>query len=222
MTEKVSLPTSWKASVRAGPAVRIDETRWRSGGGSLGEERIVTRQSKEAGKGDAELGNRILWTILILAIFTPIPVYWICSPGGEKQRRAFTEEQWVDEQAGLSGASDGSKGKGEAASGELGRDIDTVGRELLQKVLESNDEETKDIATPRFLEDLEQNRAIIKGSDLTRLKFEREGKYWVQGNTPYDLPPSDEGDPGKAGVAQLRMVFMDGRWKLHELGVSVR
>jgi len=223
MMERVSTPPAWKASVKAGPSARVDEARWRSNGGSLGEEKIVTQKREEAGKANPEPVNRILWTILILAIFSPIPVYWICSAGAAKQRRAVVEQQWVDDEtSGLSGASEDSKRGGEASSGELGRDIETVGRELLQKVVECSEEETKEIATPRFLEDLEQNRAVIKASDLTRLKFEREGRYWVQGQTPYDLPASSEGDSGKSGVAQLRMVFMDGRWKLHELGLSVR
>jgi len=155
-----------------------------------------------------------------VAILLPIPVYWICNPDGKKQRQTFVEEQWVDEEAsGLSGVSERPEAEGEASSGDPAANIETVGREMLQKVLEANDEETREMVTPRFLEDLDYNRAIIKGSDLTQLKFERQGRYWVQGNTPYELPPRVEGDQGKAGMAQLRMVFMEGRWKLHDLNL---
>jgi len=218
--ERVSTPPAWKASVKAGPSARVDEARWRSHGGYLGEEKIVTQKREEAGKANPEPVNRILWTILILAIFSPIPVYWICSAGAAKQRRAVVEQQWVDDEtSGLSGASEDSKRGGEASSGELGRDIETVGRELLQKVIEADEEETKEMVTPRFLEDLDQNRDIIRSSDLAKLHFERQGRYWVQGNTPYELAPRVEGDRGKAGTAQLRMVFMEGRWKLHDLNL---
>jgi hypothetical protein len=109
-----------------------------------------------------------------------------------------------------------------AASSEvdLALDVDTLGRELLLRVLEGDEEDTKEIVTPRFLEDLEYNRAVLKNAELEKLQTERQGKYWIQGRTPFHLPSRMEGVPGKTGMAQFRMVFMDGRWKLHELGLS--
>jgi len=108
----------------------------------------------------------------------------------------------------------------ESSEVDLALDVDTLGRELLLRVLEGDEVDTKEIVTPRFLEDLEYNRAVLKNAELEKLQIERQGKYWIQVRTPFHLPPRMEGVPGKAGMAQLRMVFMDGRWKLHELGLS--
>lgn len=55
---------------------------------------------------------------------------------------------------------------------ELALEVDDIGRELLLKVLEGGGEETKDLMTPRFLEDLEENRAILQNADLARLQLE--------------------------------------------------
>ena len=139
------------------------------------------------------------------------------------------EEQYSEEEqfgpearsAGHESTSSGHAADAEAAP-DLTMDVNALGRELLLKVLESDEEDTKELVTPRFLEDLEYNRAVLRSADLENLEVERQGTYWIQGKTPYHLPPPTEGVPGKAGVAQLRMVFMDGRWKLHELGLSVQ
>jgi hypothetical protein len=217
------MSTFSKNAVRRRPAIQIprDESTWRIRADFLGEERIVDRKSEEPRNANPWLGRRGVRVATIAAIFLSIAVYCFCSPtGGPKQRQASVEEEWVGEEAsGISGASEHPEGEAESSDGELEANIDTVGRELLLKVLEGNEEETKEIVTPTFLEDLEYKRAIIKGSDITKLQFERQGKYWVQGSSPCELLPSVEGERKKAGVARLRMVFMDGRWKLHDLNV---
>jgi hypothetical protein len=96
----------------------------------------------------------------------------------------------------------------------------TVGKELVLKVIESNDEDTRDIATPKFLADLEYNRAILNSTDLDKLQVKCQGKFWLQGTAPYQLPPRVDGEPGKAGVALLRLVYLDGQWKVHDLNVQ--
>jgi hypothetical protein len=222
------MPTFSKESEKTATAADASQVgTWKVKGGTLGEEGIGSRENEALGDANAWLGRRGLVIVAILTIILAIPAYWIFSPGDVKSRRgASAEEQYSEQErfgfgAGRQGSA-ASAGEGEASGAELTADVDALGRDLLLKVLEAKDEEAKALVSPRFLEDLEYNRAILRSADLEKLEIERQGKYWIQGRTPCQLPSRAEGVPSKVGVAQLRMVFMNGRWKLDELGVAVQ
>src|SRR5688572_26652711 len=94
-------------------------------------------------------------------------------------------------------------------------DADSITRDLVSKVLEGSDEDRREIATARFLDDLLYNLAVLQHVDLDKLHVEPRGMYALEARASYQLPPRIDAEPGKAGTARLVIVFMDGSWWLH-------
>jgi len=169
--------------------------------------------------------------ILGLAASCLLLINWMIGPDGAKSHhraaaeKALTISTKVEpEEAyqpdGWSGVEDpGIRGGGGESSiaGGLTAYAESIARELVSKVLEGDDAERREIATAIFLDDLEFNLAILRTADLADSVVRSRGRYCLEVKAPYQLPPRIDSEPGKAGTAQLLLVFMDGTWKLHEL-----
>jgi hypothetical protein len=222
-----------------GPVVRTSEDQWLwkpNRSFRPGCHFPKTDQRRRAKAGQAGQDVRLGAVLALIAVSALVLAFGMSGSDVanvvERPRRAIAvpvEEQYSEVGDHGPGGREGPERSGyseldaEASSGmDLMLDVDTLRKDLILRVLEADEEGTKEIVTPRFFEDLEYNRAILQHAELEELQIERQGNFWIQGRTPFHLPPPMEGLPGKTGLAQLRMVFMDGRWKLHELGLSVQ
>lgn len=172
------------------------------------------------------LGHRAWILVLVLGALSPAVLFLLDGPGARRSAHAAGLAQGEQGEETLTPS--GQSVSGDISGGESqdpdplepGANPQTVGKELVLKVIESNDEDTRDIATPKFLADLDYNRTILSSTDLDKLQVQRQGKFWLQGTAPYHLTPRVDGDHGRAGMTLLRLVYLDGQWKVHDLNVQ--
>jgi len=96
----------------------------------------------------------------------------------------------------------------------------SIARDLVSLFLDGSDEDRQEVASARFLSDLQYNLLMLRLTDLSQPACEVRGMYWLTARAPHRLPPRFDNDPGKTGTTQLSILFLDGRWKLHDLSIQ--
>jgi len=174
-------------------------------------------------------------SILGLAACLMIVINWLIGgtetkkdfrPRGARVNTAIHEVELTDETGppqGPGGAEERRiSGTGEEASAPTDTMVNaaSIARDLVSLFLDGSDEDREEVASARFLNDLQYNLLMLRLTDLSQLAGDVRGMYWLTARAPHELPPRVDNDPGKTGTTVLSILFLDGRWKLHDLSTQ--